>query len=485
MVAYLEKSEGSEGFHQIINFLSASHIKYALTKNLTIYASLIEQVWKTAALSTIEDEVMAITATIDRNVKVLITEAFIRRHLKLSDSEGLSTLPTEEIFQQLLLWGIQRKVYSSALTKLILRVKKLEQTVKTSKARRKARIFILEDEDAEDPSKQRRSLIEELDMDVVIYLVLPHAAVQGRKLDDTQVNGQPEYQLGVYSAAKARDKARKLHKEELARFNAEQKAIDIARKEKVVAEGDQAHDIDWSDPAVIRYHTLQNRPRSVAEVRKSMCIYLKNQGGFKLSHFKGMSYEDITPIFEKVWDQIHSFVPMNYELEVQRSKRTVQEVERQSTEEEKGKKSDDSSKPTRKKTLARKRAGGNDSQESVKKQNLEDDTEKKELKAYSDIVSEDEFVMKVESLATKYPIIDWKTHVQTEHFMYYQIIREDRSSKNYKIFSEMLDDFDRQDVMDLYRLIEERYITTSPEGYDLMLWGDLKTLFEPDEKNEL
>ncbi|GKE89428.1 hypothetical protein Tco_1566903, partial [Tanacetum coccineum] len=28
-------------------------------------------------------------------------------------------------------------------------------------------------------------------------------------------------------------------------------------------------------------------------------------------------------------------------------------------------------------------------------------------------------------------------------------------------------------------------MTTSPEGYDLMLWGDLKTLFEPDKEDEV
>ncbi|GKC97598.1 hypothetical protein Tco_1167873 [Tanacetum coccineum] len=61
----------------------------------------------------------------------------------------------------------------------------------------------------------------------------------------------------------------------------------------------------------------------------------------------------------------------------------------------------------------------------------------------------------------------------------------DGSSKNYKIFSEMLDDFDRQDVIDLHRLVNERYETTSPEGYDLLLWGDLKTLFEPNEEDEI
>ncbi|GJW65812.1 hypothetical protein Tco_0117696 [Tanacetum coccineum] len=93
--------------------------------------------------------------------------------------------------------------------------------------------------------------------------------------------------------------------------------------------------------------------------------------------------------------------------------------------------------------------------------------------------------MDVESLSTKYLIVDWKIHILTENFMYYQIIMADGSSKNYKIFSEMIDDFDRQDVMDLHILVKERYVTTSLEGYDLMLWGDLKTLFEPDEEDEV
>ncbi|GJW92940.1 hypothetical protein Tco_0172612 [Tanacetum coccineum] len=82
------------------------------------------------------------------------------------------------------------------------------------------------------------------------------------------------------------------------------------------------------------------------------------------------------------------------------------------------------------------------------------------LKAYLDLVPREEFTMEIESLATKYLIVDWKTHVLTENFMYYQIFRADGSSKNYKIFSKMLDDFDKQD-------------------------GDLKILFEPDEEDEV
>ncbi|GKD22678.1 hypothetical protein Tco_1224381 [Tanacetum coccineum] len=104
MVAYLLKPEGSEDFHQIVDFLNTSHIKYALTENPTIHVSLIQQFWQTASASTSENGEMEITATIDGRVKT-VTEASIRRHLKLEDSDGISTLPNTEIFEQLALMG--------------------------------------------------------------------------------------------------------------------------------------------------------------------------------------------------------------------------------------------------------------------------------------------------------------------------------------------------------------------------------------------
>ncbi|GKA27416.1 hypothetical protein Tco_0713584 [Tanacetum coccineum] len=47
---------------------------------------------------------MEITATIDGRVKT-VTKASIRRHLKLEDSDGISTLPNTKIFEQLALMG--------------------------------------------------------------------------------------------------------------------------------------------------------------------------------------------------------------------------------------------------------------------------------------------------------------------------------------------------------------------------------------------
>ncbi|GKA14300.1 hypothetical protein Tco_0693946 [Tanacetum coccineum] len=647
MVAYLEKSEGSEGFHQIIDFLTASHIKNALTECPTLYASPIEQFWQTASLSTTEDGVRGITATIDRKVKVFVSEASIRRHLKLEDSEGLKTLPTAEIFEQLALIGyihsnlfeqtqenafphkrtfptptltqklfsnmkraskgysgvdillfttmlptpesspsritsspslspqthpstsqppstpqsnqttpvtkeaapiphesplqsvhsigrdegslshnelmdlctsLSKKVkslkfelkqtkqtYNTALTKLIKRVKKLEQTIKTSQARRRAKVVISDDEEAEeDPSNQGRSLIEELDLDAGISLVPPHAADQGR-FDETQIIDQPKEQLGVFSAAtaladaarrrrsvenvqtytrrrrevstgsggvstasrlvstadistasvldstvgvKAKDKGKaiiheseppkKIKKRE-GRFKAEQEqeridfetALELQKqldeREEVAAKVDQAHDIDWSD-----------------------------HGGYKLSHFKGMSYEDIRPIFERVWDQNQAFIPMGSEIEKEVMKRSRFDLQQESSKpveeeivqqddviaEQAVKETSRTAGGRRKKSLARKRARETLSEESAKKQKLEDDTEKEELQVYLNIVPEDES-LDVESLATK------------------------------------------QDVLELYRLVKERFQIASPEGYDLSLWGDLKILIEPNKEDEI
>ncbi|GJW50523.1 hypothetical protein Tco_0091874 [Tanacetum coccineum] len=104
MVAYLQKPEGSEAFHQIVDFLNASHIKYALIENPKIYVSLIQQFWGTATARTTDDGEVEITARIDGQVKT-ITEASLRRHLKLEDSASITSLPNIEIFKQLALMG--------------------------------------------------------------------------------------------------------------------------------------------------------------------------------------------------------------------------------------------------------------------------------------------------------------------------------------------------------------------------------------------
>ncbi|GJY04990.1 hypothetical protein Tco_0370930 [Tanacetum coccineum] len=103
MVAFLSKPAESEGFEQIVDFLNANLIKYALTINLTIYTSCIEQFWATIKAKTVNEEVQ-LQALVDGK-KVIITESIVRRDLHLEDAEGVDCLPSATIFEQLTLMG--------------------------------------------------------------------------------------------------------------------------------------------------------------------------------------------------------------------------------------------------------------------------------------------------------------------------------------------------------------------------------------------
>nr|GEZ37646.1 xylulose kinase-1 [Tanacetum cinerariifolium] len=118
MVAYLTKSNASEGFNNLIDFFHGSSIKYALTVNPNIYVSCIKQFWTTVAVKKLND-VIRLQALVDKK-KVVVTEATIRDALYLDDTEGVECLPNEEIFPELARIG-----YEKPSTKLIL-VKNVE-----------------------------------------------------------------------------------------------------------------------------------------------------------------------------------------------------------------------------------------------------------------------------------------------------------------------------------------------------------------------
>ncbi|GKA02373.1 hypothetical protein Tco_0675038 [Tanacetum coccineum] len=185
----------------------------------------------------------------------------------------------------------------------------------------------------------------------------------------------------------------------------------------------------------VQRNKIRNKPPTRAQLRNKMVTYLKHMGKYTYNQMKSKSFKEIQKLYEREQKWINDFVLIDSEV-VKDSRKGKDEG-------------------SRKKIVARKR--------TVEKLDDERDDE----------------AVNVESLATKYIIVDWKTHALSEDKMYYEIIRGDGSTKSYKIFTEMLDDFDRQDVLDLYRLVKERFETASPEGYDRLLWGDLITVFEP------
>ncbi|GKB00325.1 hypothetical protein Tco_0828318 [Tanacetum coccineum] len=106
LVAFLSKPAESEGFEQIVDFLNANPIRYALTINPTIYTSCIEQFWATVKVKTVNGEVQ-LQALVDGK-KIIVTKASVRRDLQLNDEEGTDCLPNATIFEELTRMGYEK-----------------------------------------------------------------------------------------------------------------------------------------------------------------------------------------------------------------------------------------------------------------------------------------------------------------------------------------------------------------------------------------
>ncbi|GJW40096.1 hypothetical protein Tco_0065941 [Tanacetum coccineum] len=108
MVVFLTKPTESEGFEQIVDFLNANPIRYALTINPTIYTLCIKQFWAIVKVKTVNGEVQLQALVAGK--KIIITESIIRRDLQLEDAEGVDCLPNSTIFEHLtLMWMPKRK----------------------------------------------------------------------------------------------------------------------------------------------------------------------------------------------------------------------------------------------------------------------------------------------------------------------------------------------------------------------------------------
>ncbi|GJY70682.1 hypothetical protein Tco_0474385 [Tanacetum coccineum] len=88
--------------------------------------------------------------------------------------------------------------------------------------------------------------------------------------------------------------------------------------------------------------------------------------------------------------------------------------------------------------------------------------------------------MNIEALQTKYPIIDWEVYTKDSR-MYWKIIRVGNHTEVYHVFEDMLKTFNRDDLVKLWSLVQERFNSTEPtEDKEIEIWVELKRLFEPD-----
>nr|GEU66087.1 hypothetical protein [Tanacetum cinerariifolium] len=161
-----------------------------------------------------------------------------------------------------------------------------------------------------------------------------------------------------------------------------------------------------------------------------------------------MIYDDIRPIFEKHFNSIVAFL-------------------------EKGKKEreEEVSKEIKRKTKT-------SEEKAAKKQKLDEEVE--ELKTHLQMVPNDEDDVYTEAtpLALKVPVVDYQ--IQTEHNKpYYKIIRADGSHQLFLSFISMLRNFNREDLEMLWKIVQERFVSSVPKNSsDDFLLNTLKLIFK-------
>ncbi|GKB64295.1 hypothetical protein Tco_0920481 [Tanacetum coccineum] len=93
--------------------------------------------------------------------------------------------------------------------------------------------------------------------------------------------------------------------------------------------------------------------------------------------------------------------------------------------------------------------------------------------------------MNIEALQTKYLIINWEVYIEDSR-MYWKIIRIGNHTKVYQVFEDILKTFDKDELVKLWSLFQERFNSTKPEeDKEIEIWVELKRLFEPDVDDEL
>nr|GEU82193.1 hypothetical protein [Tanacetum cinerariifolium] len=429
-------------FHQIVDFVEASHIRYALTINPTVYVAHIRQFWSTARIET-TDERTKILATVDEKPASLSRDD--------NQGEAFPTISGLEAGQDreniiktsVLPYDSTPRVTSHAAD---------EGTQDLEISNLKARIKLLEDKDkgtaelfGDDALIKGRSLETGEEAVEFKLVVTPYSRHKGKDKmveSDTPKKKKLQEQIDVHVAKEMKEQMAREDQRwneqiardaEIARIHAEKELkmmIDgLDRSNEVIAR--HLHEYEQSQAEltikekielinelvkyqdhhakILKYQAQQSKPLSKKQQREFYMSVLKSHSGWKTKHFKGMTLEEIREKFIPVWKQIKDFVPMASKEEGERVKRKGLRLEH----------------------------------ESAKKMKTSEEVSEEDLKKIMQLVLVEEVY--VEALQVKHPIIDWEKHSEGQR-NYWKIIRLGGHTSVYQFFVDMLKHFDREDL---------------------------------------
>nr|GEV60866.1 hypothetical protein [Tanacetum cinerariifolium] len=509
MVAYLTKSDASEGFNQIINFLNGSSIKYALTVNPNIYVSCIKEFWTTVAVKQVND-VISLVRNVDSPTKFYMYPRFLQLMIRKQVEhqvveEGDAEVHVEEVNAGDAAAGDVSAAHGEVPTvqptppQSPQRVETSDETM-IDDVSNQGRMIVEMDQDAdvvlEDDKEDDKEVIDDVKyvedakdktepaevqevVDVVTTAKIITEVVTAASETITAASknitvAEAQVPAATLTAAPARviaapsrrrkgvDKGKGILVEDPKPLKKKQQ---IEQDEKYARElhAELNKNIDWDevidhvkikakeDPAVKKYQALKRKPWTEAQARKNMMLYLKNVAGFKMDYFKRMSYDDIRPIFEAKFNSNVAFLL--------KTKEQIEEDENRALQ----------------------RLNETPAERAAKRQKLNEEVE--ELKRHLQIVpnKDDDVYTEATPLARKVSVVDYQI-IKLNNKPYYKIIRANDTHQLYVSFLSLLRNIDREDLEALWSLVKEKFSTTKPKNFsDDFLLVTLRAMFEkPD-----
>nr|GEV37929.1 ribonuclease H-like domain-containing protein [Tanacetum cinerariifolium] len=330
----------SDGFEQIVDFLNAHPIRYALTMNPTIYISCIEQFWSTTMAKTINKEAQLHAKVVGK--KIIITESSVRKDLRLADEEGIDCLPNFTSFEQIALMGKPtrkdtqvpqpsgptRSVVDEAVHKeLGDRLVRAATTTSSLEAEQESgNITKTQSKGTPNPRQHLMNLV----LKELIHVVVPGntlssdenrikldelmslcTTLQNRVLDleqikTTQKDAEEIIQVGLTARVESSGDEESLGED----ASKQGRRIDVDEDITLVNDVDKEMfnvDVDVLGEkrrkqfAAKRADEKRNKSPTKSQQRKIMCTYLKNMKGYKLKDLKLKEFDFIQEMFNKAF----------------------------------------------------------------------------------------------------------------------------------------------------------------------------------------
>ncbi|GJY38769.1 hypothetical protein Tco_0425133 [Tanacetum coccineum] len=238
-----------------------------------------------------------------------------------------------------------------------------------------------------------------------------------------------------------------------------------------------------------RAAAVRNKPPTRTQLRSLMMTYLKHTGKYRHNQLNKKTFEEIQALYIKEQERDADFVPIGSERDekmIDKMNKKAAGMDEEEVPEEPESTKVEVKQEGREENI-RKRSGRRLKMKATKKskrQKTDSDLEEEEqLRASLKIVPDEEEEIDYEVLDMRYLIVNWESaFYHTDRYGvphdYYRVFRDNGSSRYIKTFTEMVSRFDRLDFIKLHNLVMQRFSRTNPEGINLVLWGDLRIMFE-------